>query len=122
MLSLGPLEIMLIVALALIFLGPERLPEVARQVGKVVGQVRRTTDDLKRTLDAEIRDEERERRLADYRERQAAAKARREASLAAPDPAPPEAEAQVTPIVAPSTSAPVDAEEPPAVPDPEVPR
>lgn len=122
MLSLGPLEIMLIVALALIFLGPERLPEVARQIGKVVGQVRRTTDDLKRTLDAEIRDEERERRLSDYRERQAAAKARREAALAAPDLAPPESEAQITPLVAPSTSAPVDAEEPPAVADPEVPR
>lgn len=81
MLSLGPLEIMLILALALVFLGPEKLPDVARQVGKFVGQIRRTTDELKRTLDAEIRDEERERRLAEYRERQAKAVAEREKTL-----------------------------------------
>jgi len=80
-LSLGPLEIMLILALALVFLGPEKLPDVARQVGKFVGQIRRTTDELKRTLDAEIRDEERERRLAEYRERQAKAVAEREKVL-----------------------------------------
>ena len=80
-LSLGPLEIMLVLALALVFLGPEKLPEVARQVGKFVGQIRRTTDELKRTLDAEIRDEERHRRLAEYRERQAKAVAEREKLL-----------------------------------------
>ena len=80
-LSLGPLEIMLVLALALVFLGPEKLPEVARQVGKFVGQIRRTTDELKRTLDAEIRDEERDRRLAEYRERQAKAVAEREKVL-----------------------------------------
>ena len=72
---------MLVLALALVFLGPEKLPEVARQVGKFVGQVRRTTDELKRTLDAEIRDEERDRRLKEYRERQAKAVAEREKVL-----------------------------------------
>lgn len=79
---------MLILALALVFLGPEKLPEVARQVGKFVGQIRRTTDELKRTLDAEIRDEERDRRLAEYRERQAAAVAEREKTLAGTGEAP----------------------------------
>lgn len=72
---------MLIVALALVFLGPEKLPDVARQVGKFVGQIRRTTDELKRTLNAEIRDEERDRRLTEYRERQAKARLEREAAL-----------------------------------------
>lgn len=72
---------MLIVALALVFLGPEKLPDVARQVGKFVGQIRRTTDELKRTLNAEIRDEERDRRLTEYRERQAKARIEREAAL-----------------------------------------
>ncbi len=71
---------MLVLALALVFLGPEKLPEVARQVGKFVGQIRRTTDELKRTLDSEIRDEERDRRLAEYRERQAKARLEREAA------------------------------------------
>ena len=73
---------MLILALALVFLGPEKLPDVARQVGKFVGQIRRTTDELKRTLDTEIRDEERDRRLAEYRKKQADHRAEREATLA----------------------------------------
>jgi len=82
MLSLGLPEILLILAVALVFLGPERLPEVARQVGKVVGSIRRTTDDLRRTLDMEIRDDERNRRLAEYRERQKKAQEEREKVLA----------------------------------------
>ena len=82
MFSMGPLEILLIFALALILLGPKRLPEAARQLGRMLGEVRRTTDDLRRTLDQEVRDEEREKRLAEYRERQQAAQAARRATLA----------------------------------------
>ena len=74
---MGPAEILLILALALILLGPKRLPEAARQVGKILGEIRRTTDDLRRTLDQEVRDEEREKRLAEYRERQQKAQAAR---------------------------------------------
>lgn len=82
MLSLGLPEILLILAVALVFLGPERLPEVARTVGKAVGQIRRTTDELRRTLDMEIREDERNRRLEEYRERQRKAQAEREKVLA----------------------------------------
>ncbi len=81
MLSLGPFEIVVILAVALIFVGPDRLPEVARQVGKVVGQIRRTTDELRRTLDQEIREDERDQRLAEYKERQKKAQAERERAL-----------------------------------------
>jgi Tat protein translocase TatB subunit len=38
--SLGPLEILVILVVALIVLGPERLPKAARQVGKAVAEVR----------------------------------------------------------------------------------
>lgn len=44
MFSLG--EIALILVVALIFLGPERLPEVARALGKAAGQIKRLTDDV----------------------------------------------------------------------------
>ncbi len=82
MLSLGFPEIMVILAVALIFVGPERLPEIARQIGKVVGEIRRTTDELRRTLELEIREDERDQRLSEYKERQKKAQAEREKVLA----------------------------------------
>src|SRR5918998_5178207 len=45
--SLGPAEIMIILVVALIVLGPTRLPEAGRQVGKALAEVRRWTRDVK---------------------------------------------------------------------------
>ena len=59
MFGLGSLEILVILALALVVLGPRRLPEVARTLGKAYGAIRRTTYELRTTLDREIREEER---------------------------------------------------------------
>lgn len=67
MLSIGTGEIVVIFLLALVFLGPRRLPELARQIGKIVGELRRTADDLKHTLEDEVREEERQRRLEELR-------------------------------------------------------
>jgi sec-independent protein translocase protein TatA len=39
--SLGPAEIMVILVVALIVLGPARLPEAGRQVGKALAEVRK---------------------------------------------------------------------------------
>ncbi len=39
--SLGPAEIMVILVVALIVLGPKRLPEAGRQVGKAIAEVRK---------------------------------------------------------------------------------
>lgn len=39
--SLGPAEIVVILVVALIVLGPKRLPEAGRQLGKAVAEVRR---------------------------------------------------------------------------------
>lgn len=44
--SLGPAEIMVILVVALIVLGPSRLPEAGRQVGKALAEVRRWTRDV----------------------------------------------------------------------------
>ena len=47
MFGIGPEELMLIAVLALLVLGPERLPQVMRDVGRVVGDLRRTSDELR---------------------------------------------------------------------------
>src|SRR4051812_50101247 len=44
--SLGPAEILVILIVALIVLGPKRLPEAARQVGKTLAEVRRWSQGL----------------------------------------------------------------------------
>jgi sec-independent protein translocase protein TatB len=43
MLNVGTPELLLILIVALVVLGPKRLPEVARQLGKAMGEVRRFT-------------------------------------------------------------------------------
>ncbi len=45
--SLGPAEILVILVVALIVLGPKRLPEAGRQVGKALAEVRRWSSDVK---------------------------------------------------------------------------
>jgi Tat protein translocase TatB subunit len=47
MLGIGPEELMLVALLALLVLGPERLPKVMRDLGRFVGDMRRTSDDLR---------------------------------------------------------------------------
>ena len=55
MFNVGPGELFAIFALALIVLGPDRLPAALRTGGRVVGEVRRVAsgfqDELRATLD-----------------------------------------------------------------------
>ena len=52
--SLGFPEILFILVLALLVFGPRRLPEVGRKVGRALGEFRRATGDLKRSIDREM--------------------------------------------------------------------
>lgn len=50
MFGLGIGELMMIAVVALLVLGPEKLPEAARSLGKALGQFRRASDDLTREV------------------------------------------------------------------------
>jgi len=56
--SLGLPELLLIFAVILIVFGPRRIPEIGRTLGKALAEFRKATDDLKGTLEREVRLEE----------------------------------------------------------------
>jgi len=64
MFDIGFSELVLIGVIALIVIGPERLPEVARTVGKYVGRMRRFVNKVRDDIDLEIRQEEIRKALA----------------------------------------------------------
>ena len=58
MFGIGMTEMVLIAALALIILGPKKLPDVARSLGKGFAEFKRATNELKSTIDLEIKAED----------------------------------------------------------------
>jgi Tat protein translocase TatB subunit len=59
MFGIGMPELLLILGLALIVLGPKKLPELAKTLGKGLAEFRRATDDLKeefRQMEREVDD------------------------------------------------------------------
>jgi len=58
MFDIGFSELVAIGLIALIILGPKRLPEVARTAGRWMGKLRRFITDVKQDLDREIQHEE----------------------------------------------------------------
>ena len=58
---IGPLEIMLVGVVALLVFGPEKLPEMARTVGRTANQLRRMAADLKEEFNAELEDDDEDR-------------------------------------------------------------
>jgi Tat protein translocase TatB subunit len=107
--SVGPGELVMIFLVALVFLGPRRLPEIARQIGRFTYEMRKVADSLRSTLEDEVREEERQKRLAELRDRQAAT-AKPGPQLAPPEPRLAVASAELPPgaadVVAPPVLAP----------------
>lgn len=69
--NLGMPEMLFIFLLALVVFGPKRLPELARQLGKIMAEFKRATNDFKYQIENEIeqlefqqRNEEREKSRA----------------------------------------------------------
>lgn len=56
--SIGTSELILIGIIALIFLGPRKLPQIARTIGKTMADFRNTTNEFKSTWEREVNFEE----------------------------------------------------------------
>jgi Tat protein translocase TatB subunit len=101
-------HLIVIAVIALIVLGPEKLPQVARMVGKALAEFRRITGDFRSTIESEVREMERETALKELREsfpehvhydlQQA-----QEATIAPPQPATPPAEQTSSPAASTSS-------------------
>ena len=116
MFGIGVPEMVVILVVALIVLGPKRLPEVARALGKGLAEFRKVTGDVNRELEAARSMIEAEAREHEAAQRRVEREARRKTAAgteAAPEvsaaadaaPAPPSA-AQATAPAAPAAPAP----------------
>lgn len=63
-------HLIIIFAVALVVFGPEKLPELARNLGKIMGEFRRATGELRSTFEGHMRDLERESESRRIRESQ----------------------------------------------------
>ena len=79
--SIGMPELVIILVIALIIFGPRKLPELGRSLGKSIGEFRRASNELKSTLEEEIRIEE-------QKEQRAKVEAEQESAVAATSPSP----------------------------------
>ncbi|WP_290925250.1 Sec-independent protein translocase protein TatB [Halodesulfovibrio sp.] len=61
MFGIGTTEILVILVVALIVLGPKSLPKVARTLGKGLAEFRRVSTDFQRTINTEIALDEHEK-------------------------------------------------------------
>ncbi len=63
MFGIGMPELLLILALALIVIGPKKLPDIAKALGRGMGEFKKATDELKNTIHEESRQAETREKL-----------------------------------------------------------
>jgi sec-independent protein translocase protein TatA len=56
--SIGMPELIIILVIALIIFGPRKLPELGRSLGRSLSEFKRASNELRNTLDEEIRFED----------------------------------------------------------------
>lgn len=61
MFNIGGLELLVILAVALLVLGPDKLPGFMRSAGKTLGQFRKASTEFQRTMNVDLAEEEAER-------------------------------------------------------------
>ncbi len=86
MFGIGMPELMVILVVALVVLGPKRLPEIAQLLGRGLAEFRRATTDVSEELRKAQRAVEEEARAAERAHREAD-RAARTAAIAKTDPA-----------------------------------
>jgi len=90
--SIGMPEMIIILVIALIIFGPRKLPELGRSLGKSLAEFKRASNELKNTLEEEIRlDEQRE---ATTKAKEEVAKAKEAAPVTTPEESHPEQPAE----------------------------
>jgi Tat protein translocase TatB subunit len=60
-------HLIVLALIALIVLGPEKMPQAARTMGKFIAELRRMTGDFRATVEGEMRELEREAALKEMR-------------------------------------------------------
>lgn len=62
----GSGEILLILLVVFLIFGPDKIPELARNIGKFINDIKRASDDIKTEINREADKKDREKRLAEY--------------------------------------------------------
>jgi sec-independent protein translocase protein TatA len=62
--SIGMPELIIILVIALIIFGPRKLPELGRSLGRSINEFKKASNELRSTLEDEIRVEEQRERVA----------------------------------------------------------
>ena len=62
--SIGMPELIIILVIALIIFGPRKLPELGRSLGRSINEFKKASNELRSTLEDEIRVEEQKERSA----------------------------------------------------------
>lgn len=88
--SIGMPELIIILVIALIIFGPRKLPELGRSLGRSIGEFKKASNELRSTLEEEIR-------IEDQRDQRTAARAEQDSALAAASTPPSATPPPVTP-------------------------
>lgn len=57
MFNIGPLELMVILVIALLVVGPRRLPDVGRSIGRGIREFRKAQEEVQRTIQSALDEE-----------------------------------------------------------------